>query len=141
MVAYPDLACGEDTVAIEVLARRQQLTLLDRPDLYVYTFHSGNTVGRTHWAALLDRSTALSWAESQEVLRRTGADAIEMGGQSLRDISRRHGTGLTRRGNAVAIRCRQPTTALPGARADARRWPGAFRAPPAHLRAATRRRY
>jgi Glycosyl transferase family 2 len=85
MVAYPDLACGEDTVALEALAGRQQLTLLDRPELYVYTFHSRNTVGRTHWAALLDRSTALSWAESQEVLRRTGADAIEMGGQTLRE--------------------------------------------------------
>ncbi len=88
MVAYPDLACGEDTVALEELDRRQQLTLLDRPDLYVYTFHSRNTVGRTHWAALLDRSTALSWAESQEVLRRTGADAIEMGGAVLARASR-----------------------------------------------------
>ena len=97
-----------------MLARLQQLTLLDRPDLYVYTFHSRNTVGRTHWDALVDRSAALSWAESQEVLRRTGADAIEMGGQSLREHLRRHVTGLTKRGNAGAIRCRRPTTALPG---------------------------
>lgn len=85
MVAYPNLARGEDTVAIEALAERQQLHLLDRPELYVYTFHSRNTWGRTHWAALLDRSTAFSRAESQELLRRTGADAIEMGVRSFRE--------------------------------------------------------
>jgi hypothetical protein len=37
-------------------------------------------------SALLNRSTALSWAESQELLRRSGADSIELG----KDLFREH---------------------------------------------------
>ena len=85
MVSYPDQKCGEDTVALEVLAKQQPLHLLDRPELYLYTFHSGNTVGRAHWTALLNRSTALSWDESREVLARSGSDRIELTGRSVRD--------------------------------------------------------
>jgi hypothetical protein len=76
MVAYPDLARGEDTIAIDQLAARDELHLLDRPDLYVYTFHGDNTWDRTHWSRFLGKSTILSWSESQEIRRRTGADAI-----------------------------------------------------------------
>ena len=76
MVAYPDLARGEDTVAIELLASRHQLCMLDRPDLYVYTFHNANTWGRTHWARVLYQSKVIRWAESQELLRCTGTDMI-----------------------------------------------------------------
>jgi hypothetical protein len=76
MVAYPELARGEDTVAIETLARLQQLHMLDRPELYVYTFHGSNTWEWRHWADLMEKSTVLPWSESQEILRRTGSDTI-----------------------------------------------------------------
>ncbi len=76
MVAYPDLARGEDTVAIEMLAQRQQLHLLNRPELYVYTFHNGNTWNRAHWTDLFNRSIVLPFSRAQELLRLTGSDAI-----------------------------------------------------------------
>ena len=76
MVAYPDLARGEDTVAVDLLAERQKLCMLDRPHLYVYTFHNANTWGRAHWTRLLDRSTVVHWSETEELLRRTGSNVI-----------------------------------------------------------------
>jgi hypothetical protein len=76
MVAYPDLTRGEDTVAIEALAQRQQLHMLDRPELYVYTFHGSNTWDRSHWAYLLGKSTVVPWSDSQQILQRTGSDVI-----------------------------------------------------------------
>jgi glycosyltransferase involved in cell wall biosynthesis len=76
MVAYPDLARGEDTVALETLSKRQHLHMLDRPELYVYTFHGSNTWDRSHWAYLLGKSTVVPWRDSQEILKRTGAEAI-----------------------------------------------------------------
>ncbi len=85
MVAYPDLAHGEDTVAIDLLAERQKLCMLDRPDLYLYTFHNANTWGRSHWTRLLDRSTVVPWSESEDLLRRTGSDLISTRGSALRE--------------------------------------------------------
>lgn len=76
MVPYPDLARGEDTVALNILAERQHVHMLDRPELYVYTFHGSNTWDRRHWAHLLGRSTVIPWKQSQEILRRTGCDVI-----------------------------------------------------------------
>jgi glycosyl transferase family 2 len=76
MVAYPDLARGEDTIAIDKLAERQQLHMLDRPELYVYTFHGRNTWDRGHWSYLLGKSTVVPWSESQEIVQRTGSEVI-----------------------------------------------------------------
>jgi glycosyl transferase family 2 len=76
MVAYPDLARGEDAIALETLSRRQHLHMLDRPELYVYTFHGGNTWDRSHWADMLGMSTVIPWSEAQDILQRTDADAI-----------------------------------------------------------------
>lgn len=76
MVPYPDLARGEDTVALDILSERQHLHMLDRPELYVYTFHGCNTWDRSHWAYVLGKSTVVPWNESQEILRRSGADVI-----------------------------------------------------------------
>jgi glycosyltransferase involved in cell wall biosynthesis len=76
MVEYPDLARGEDTVALNVLSDRQHLHMLDRPELYVYTFHGSNTWDRTHWSNVLGHSTVMPWNEAQEVLARSGVDVV-----------------------------------------------------------------
>src|SRR5439155_15095308 len=70
MAAYGDLARGEDTVALETLSRRQHVHMLDRPELYVYTFHGSNTSDRGHWARMLSKSTVVPWREAQEIVRR-----------------------------------------------------------------------
>lgn len=49
---YPDIAKSEDTAVVGELIRRCQLTMLDRPELYVYTHHGMNTWDRRHWEQL-----------------------------------------------------------------------------------------
>lgn len=49
MPAYPSLHRGEDTPVIEQLGAAGKLTVLDRPDLYVYFFHGANTWHSYHW--------------------------------------------------------------------------------------------
>lgn len=49
MPAYPSLHRGEDTPVIEQLEAANNLVALDRPDLYVYAFHGGNTWHSLHW--------------------------------------------------------------------------------------------
>lgn len=85
MVAYPELPRGEDTVAIDVLADRQALHLLDRPDLYVYTFHNRNTWDRKHFAGLMQMSTVIGWREAQDIYDQTGAGVIDVGDMPLRE--------------------------------------------------------
>jgi Glycosyl transferase family 2 len=46
---YPDVSRSEDTAVVGELMRRCQLTMLDRPELYVYTHHGANTWDRQHW--------------------------------------------------------------------------------------------
>jgi glycosyltransferase involved in cell wall biosynthesis len=46
---YPDLAKSEDTAVVGELIRHCQLTMLDRPELYVYVHHGMNTWDRRHW--------------------------------------------------------------------------------------------
>jgi hypothetical protein len=46
---YPALRRAEDTAVVEQLVRRHRVVLLDRPELYVYTFHGGNTWNASHW--------------------------------------------------------------------------------------------
>ena len=50
---YPDVAKREDTPVVDELIRQGQLTLLDRPELYIYTHHGKNTWDRHHWEQIL----------------------------------------------------------------------------------------
>lgn len=47
--SYPELAKGEDTVAIGEMLKQDMLVGLDRPELYVYVYHGGNTWERENW--------------------------------------------------------------------------------------------
>lgn len=47
-----DLARGEDMQPVQSLLDRDQLVLLDRPELYVYVYHGGNTWEEKHFAAI-----------------------------------------------------------------------------------------
>ncbi len=46
---YANVAKGEDLPAVEQLWQANRLALLDRPDLYIYVHHAGNTWDRSHW--------------------------------------------------------------------------------------------
>jgi glycosyltransferase involved in cell wall biosynthesis len=46
---YPPLRRSEDTAVVDQLVQRDAVVLLDRPELYVYTFHGGNTWNARHW--------------------------------------------------------------------------------------------
>jgi hypothetical protein len=47
--SYPDLRRGEDSRVIERMLSESNLIGLDRPELYVYTYHGTNTWERSHW--------------------------------------------------------------------------------------------
>ena len=49
MPDYADLPRGEDTAAIAHLWSGEKLVGLDRPGLYIYTFHGANTWTRMHF--------------------------------------------------------------------------------------------
>lgn len=57
--SYPALKQGEDTQVIKQLGDNGKLILLDKPTLYVYVFHGGNTWQRQHWQGLLERGAQL----------------------------------------------------------------------------------
>jgi tetratricopeptide (TPR) repeat protein len=57
MPAYPPLHRGEDTPVIEQLEATGKIAALDRPELYVYAFHGGNTWHGPHWDAALGAGT------------------------------------------------------------------------------------
>lgn len=48
---YGNLAKGEDTVFINRLNKSCRIALLNRPCLYIYVYHGGNTWNRDHWDA------------------------------------------------------------------------------------------
>jgi len=52
---YPDLRRGSDTPSIARMLADKKLVALDRPELYVYVYHGGNTWNREHWEANLLR--------------------------------------------------------------------------------------
>jgi glycosyltransferase involved in cell wall biosynthesis len=56
---YPDVAKREDTPVVAELFRQGQLTLLDRPELYIYTHHGTNTWDRRHWNQIVSCSQPL----------------------------------------------------------------------------------
>jgi glycosyltransferase involved in cell wall biosynthesis len=49
MPLYADLPKFEDTPAVTSMLNEDKLVGLDRPDLYVYTYHGANTWERSHW--------------------------------------------------------------------------------------------
>lgn len=66
--AYPDLPRFEDTPVIEQLAREGRVVGLDRPELYVYVYHGGNTWTRVHWKReILRGAQALGAAEGARI--------------------------------------------------------------------------
>ena len=85
MVAYPDLARGEDTVVIDALRQRDHVHLLDRPDLYVYTIHGSNTWHRGHFAQILKNSTPVTPSQSQQIVEETGSKALANPALSMRE--------------------------------------------------------
>ena len=64
---YPHVAKREDTPVVEELNRRGQLTMLDRPTLYVYVYHGTNTWDRRHWERILRVSRPLGEAASRRI--------------------------------------------------------------------------
>jgi hypothetical protein len=71
---YPDLAKSEDTRVVDELIQKGQLTLLDRPDLYIYTHHGMNTWDRHHWEQFLSHSQPLSAETSRRVTAQLGSE-------------------------------------------------------------------
>jgi len=74
--SYRHLARGEDTSVVAQLGRSRQLARLDRPDLYVYTFHGGNTWDRAHWIRVLHRAVPLGDAETRRVIAVSESDQV-----------------------------------------------------------------
>jgi glycosyltransferase involved in cell wall biosynthesis len=69
MPPYPDLRKGEDTSVIKKMALENKLVGLERPLLYIYTYHGANTWERSHWENnLLPHSKHLT-PEYQERIR------------------------------------------------------------------------
>ena len=46
---FPNVSKSEDTPVVEELIRQGQVILLDRPELYLYTYHGMNTWDGYHW--------------------------------------------------------------------------------------------
>lgn len=74
--AYPHLPRGEDTGVVEQLQRTRQLLRLDRPEVYVYTFHGDNTWDRAHWSRVLDGASRLSDDETGRIIAASRSDQI-----------------------------------------------------------------
>jgi hypothetical protein len=64
---YPNVAKGEDTPVVQRLVHDGQLTMLDAPELYVYTYHGQNTWGREHWERLVRFSKPLGDGVSRQI--------------------------------------------------------------------------
>ncbi len=57
---YPRLPKGEDTTVIRQLYDRNMLEIIDNePEIYVYTYHGGNTWEQGHFQQIFDRGTRL----------------------------------------------------------------------------------
>ncbi len=54
---FPALRRGEDTAVVEQVAANERIVLLDMPELYVYTFHGGNTFELAHWLKQIQQAT------------------------------------------------------------------------------------
>jgi glycosyltransferase involved in cell wall biosynthesis len=66
--AYPDQQRGSDTPVVGQLWDAGKVVVLDRPELYVYVYHGGNTWNRQHWEQnLLPYAEALPDGENERV--------------------------------------------------------------------------
>jgi glycosyltransferase involved in cell wall biosynthesis len=72
--SYPDVAKREDTPVVDELNRQGQLTLLDRPELYIYTYHGKNTWDRHHWEQILSVSRPLGRKTSRQMTALLGIE-------------------------------------------------------------------
>jgi len=68
--AYPNVGRGEDRQVIGHLLRSHQLIELERPDLYIYVYHGGNTCGRSHFKRNVFADAVALGAEATEKMRR-----------------------------------------------------------------------
>ena len=58
LLLYPDLVRGEDSAMIDaMLAAGTPIGLIDRPDLYCYVVHGGNSWNRQHFKRLFDAAS------------------------------------------------------------------------------------
>lgn len=69
MPRYPDLRKGEDTVAIHQMISETKLVGIDRPQLYIYTYHGANTWERSHWEKNLSPFSRILTQQDQERVR------------------------------------------------------------------------
>ena len=72
---YPNVAKGEDTAALLQLFRRGELARLDRPELYIYTFHGANTWDRQHWQQMVRLSQPMDRQICEQIAMRLGVAA------------------------------------------------------------------
>ncbi len=68
MPTYPSLTRGEDSPVVKLLVGTgHMVSLCGRPELYVYTYHGGNTWDEEHFTQLILRSTEvdLNWVKNK----------------------------------------------------------------------------
>jgi glycosyltransferase involved in cell wall biosynthesis len=66
---YLPLPRGEDRAFVDRLRSRHRLTILDRPELYVYTCHGNNAWGHDHFQQFYSTSSILNAEDTERVLR------------------------------------------------------------------------
>jgi glycosyltransferase involved in cell wall biosynthesis len=69
---YPPLARDEDRILVDQIAKRHRLVVLDRPELYVYTFHGDNTWPPGHFQWIFSSGQALSPTDAAGLSRLVG---------------------------------------------------------------------
>jgi Glycosyl transferase family 2 len=69
---YPNVAKGEDTAVLFPLIRDGKLARLDRPDLYIYTFHGANTWNRQRWQRMVRLSHPIDPKCREQIAERLG---------------------------------------------------------------------
>jgi len=72
---YPALPVGEDTPVVEGLRRAGRLVALERPELYVYVAHGGNTFPESHFETYYEASLWLGAGVSAELTEVLAKDA------------------------------------------------------------------
>lgn len=66
-LGYPHRERSEDTVLVQRLTAVREVTYLEKPEIYVYTFHGGNTWGADHFGEIFRGGTELSPADAARV--------------------------------------------------------------------------
>lgn len=69
MPSFPGIAKGEDTPVVKQMLAEGKLIPLDRPHLYVYTYHGANTWDRSNWERTLRPLYSPLAAEDQARVR------------------------------------------------------------------------